>query len=639
MLILLKLMGRLCAVLPTSIVRFFCVCAGRIVGIAQPGRRRSVIGSIHHAFPDKTAAWCRQVYYESCARIVEMAFFMPASAYFSKSRLESTLTIDAATKSMMEDWFELRKKEPRSAVLLVPHVTLAESATFLPMLLPDETKVSVIFRPLNQPKIDAWLREMRSRFGAQMISRRDGFGGAMSTLRDGDLAAVLFDQNATRKGSMITFFDRVCSATDLPGLFAKRFNSDVIMLIPERVGFWQARLRMIHLPAVQSAEEVAIRAHAHLESYLKESFEHSADWLWLHMRWHHQMRYSKRFKLSPKKNHLLLQNELLGRSETPHGTRLWVRMPNWLGDVVMALPVLRAIQAGRPDFEITLIGKAAFKPLFDRLGVGDRFVPLPPQGRGYFKAFYKKRNEFPDTYLLFTNSFRSDLEAFLTRSQQRFGLLRPNKKRPLLTDPFPLEAEVDETQVHQTHVWEMMARHYGLQAELDFAPIPKAASHLSVKRVGLICGTENAPEKRWPIMHWRALVEQLLAARSDVEVVLYGTPADRAITDQVAEGFTRERVSNVAGETDLADFCDGLKACSVVSCNDTGGMHLANMLGTPVVVMFGPTNPVRTGPIFETPSTLLQPDGCPPTGGAAIEDVSPERALTAILSYLEDASL
>ena len=59
-------------------------------------------------------------------------------------------------------------------------------------------------------------------------------------------------------------------------------------------------------------------------------------------------------------------------------------MPNWLGDVVMALPILRAIRKGRPDMEMTLLGKAAFKPLFDRLGVADRFIPLPTQGSGFF---------------------------------------------------------------------------------------------------------------------------------------------------------------------------------------------------------------------------------------------------------------
>jgi lipopolysaccharide heptosyltransferase II len=334
---------------------------------------------------------------------------------------------------------------------------------------------------------------------------------------------------------------------------------------------------------------------------------------------------------------LEMTNAINGITETPRKTRLWVRMPNWLGDVVMVLPLLRAIRQARPDFEITLIGKAAFQPLFDRLDVGERFIPLPQQGRGYFSTFYQLRRDYPDTYLLFTNSTRSDLEAFLTRCPQRMGMIRPGKKRQLLTDPYELSTDVDETTTHQTQVWELMLQRYGLVESLDTSPLPREESVRARPQVAMICGTENAPEKRWPISHWRALVGQLLATVPEVEIVLFGTPADRVITDQVADGFPGGAIQNLAGKTDLAAFCDGLKQCNVVVCNDTGGMHLANMLGTPVVVVFGPTNPVRTGPIFDAPKHILQPEGCPATGGMPIEGVSAERVLAAVRPYVEGA--
>jgi ADP-heptose:LPS heptosyltransferase len=66
-------------------------------------------------------------------------------------------------------------------------------------------------------------------------------------------------------------------------------------------------------------------------------------------------------------------------------------------------------------------------------------------------------------------------------------------------------------------------------------------------------------------------------------------------------------------------------------------MHLANMLGTPVAVVFGPTNPVRTGPIFDAPTHILQPEGCPVAGGMPIEGVSAERVFASVLPHVEGA--
>jgi ADP-heptose:LPS heptosyltransferase len=64
--------------------------------------------------------------------------------------------------------------------------------------------------------------------------------------------------------------------------------------------------------------------------------------------------------------------------------------------------------------------------------------------------------------------------------------------------------------------------------------------------------------------------------------------------------------------------------------NDTGGMHLANALGVPLVALFGPTNPVRTGPVFDAPFIILQPPGCPPTGGGALPGLLPGTVARAV---------
>jgi lipopolysaccharide heptosyltransferase II len=600
----------------------------------MPERRRSTLRSLHHAFPQKSAAWRRKVFYKSSARLFEMAFFRSAAAFFSDSRLANCLEICPKAMAAFEVYRPGGAKHGHPVVILLPHMTMSEAGTYLPSRIEGCPPVHIIFRPLNQPAINEWVTRERERYGARMLSRHSGYNDAMAALRRGEIVGVLFDQDASRKGTTITFMDRIVSATDLPGLMAHRFQADVFVMLLERQGFWRAKLTLTSIPLGESPTEVTIRSHDVLAEYLSRDDDSAADWLWLHDRWGHYFSARKRFRLPDKRYQVALANRIHGYDSTPRKTRFWVRLPNWLGDVVMALPLLRAIRSGRDDFEFTLIGKAAFKPLVDRLGVADRFIALPERGSGYFRAFYAMRQQYPDTYLLLTNSFRGDLEAFLTRCPQRFGMIRPGKRRPLLTDPYHLPEEIDEMQEHQTAVWEKMAKHYGLKAPLDYSPVVVASVERVPHRVGLICGTENAPEKRWPVAHWRALIEQLIAAHPQVDIVLYGTPADRTITDAVCAGFAPERVRNLAGQTNLAEFCDELSACTVVCCNDTGGMHLANMLGTLVVVVFGPTNPVRTGPIFSTSHTILQPEGCPATGGLAIDLVSPERCFDAVTEVL-----
>jgi len=634
LLLILIVFCRILAALPVRVAALFCSFFASLVAILRPSRRRTTMRSLHHAFPEKTEAWRKQVFRDSTAQLFEMALFRPAASFFRKKRLKATLEIAQESIDTIKQYEPGQPKHGHPFILLMPHMAMAEAGSLLPMYFPQMPTLHFIFRPLNQPSINEWVMAERERFGAKLLSRKSGYNGSMAALRRGEAVCVLFDQDASKKGTTVTFMDRIVSATDLPGLMAKRFEADAYLMLTERKSFWKAKLTLQKIARGNSPSELTIHAHDALEAYLRRDDSTAADWLWLHDRWDHFSSPEKRFRMPKKRNQLALSNLIHGYETTPRKTRLWVRLPNWLGDVVMALPILRAIRAGRPDFEFTLIGKAAFKPLVDRLDVADHFIPLPKLGIGYFKAFYALRKSYPDTYLLLTNSSRSDMEAFLTRCPQRFGMIRPGKRRPLLTDAYVLPPEFNETQIHQTEVWEMMARRYGLEEALDYTPVQVTHINSASNRIGLICGTENTPEKRWPVTRWRELIEQLIAAKPEVEVVLYGTPADREITDAVCDGFAPEQVSNLAGQTNLSEFCDGLSSCAVVSCNDTGGMHLANMLGAPVVAVFGPTNPVRTGPIFSAPHVILQPENCPKTGGKPIQEVAVDRCFQAIINYL-----
>jgi ADP-heptose:LPS heptosyltransferase len=338
-----------------------------------------------------------------------------------------------------------------------------------------------------------------------------------------------------------------------------------------------------------------------------------------------------RLRLESRRNLLAGDLRARGLGRMPRKTRVWVRMPNWLGDVAMALPLLRALRVSRPDAEITLLAQNGFVQLLESLGLADRVRALPPRGPGYLARFARLRAEYPDVWLLLTNSLRGDLEARAAGCPQRFGIVRPGGSRALLSDAYLLPAGFDEARHHQLELWENFLRHFGLDAPLDCSPFelgaPAAAAAGARKRpIGLIAGSENDPSKRWPVAHWRALI----AALPGESFVLFGTVGDALITAEVAAGQDASRVTDLAGKTDLVGLAAALRSCRLLVTNDTGGMHLANALGVPLVGLFGPTNPIRTGPVFASPYRILQPTGCAPTGGGSLGDLPPGTVAAAV---------
>ena len=632
MLVVIKMVGRLLSVCPERMAQLFCNALGDLIYFLPTGRRFYALSNLHHAFPDKPDSWRREIARQSCRRVVEMAAFTLASPWFSKERCLRCLRVTPEIRSSVEEI-----DFSTGVVALAPHFTLMETSVQLPHIFSNVVPMMAsIYRPLDNSALNRWVISIRERFGMILLSRKKDIIKTKTILSKGGGLAVLYDQNAGNSGALITLFDRIVSATDLPGIMARKYGCRLVILYTKRTDFWRADLRFHLMKDSSDIASVTVESNAWLENYLRSSDEACAEWLWSHKRWKNQDVPARRLRLEQKKNYLETCRQYHGWTELPRHTRFWIRLPNWLGDIVMALPLLRILHRSRPDVEITILAKEHFIPLLEKIGVADKLLVLPDKGPGYYRHFHRLRSHYPDTWLFFTNSLRGDLEAFLARCPQRFGMLRPGKPRPFLTHAWTMPVDFDETQIHQTSVWEQYLQHFGLAAEPDFAPFAwPINSSEDPSPIGMICGTENEPDKRWPVQHWQALIQSLLREYSGAPVLLFGTSGDCSITAAVAEGFPPEQVIDLAGKTSLLEFAGKLAACRLVVCNDTGGMHLANALGTPVAALFGPTNPVRTGPIFKAPLQVIQPAGCPATGGLPIDAVLPETVEEKLTELLE----
>jgi len=128
--------------------------------------------------------------------------------------------------------------------------------------------------------------------------------------------------------------------------------------------------------------------------------------------------------------------------------------------------------------------------------------------------------------------------------------------------------------------------------------------------IGICPGAAYGPAKRWWPERFAALADRLIAS-SGLRVVFFGSPYEVPLVQHSYSQMTQQAVS-LAGQDRLDSFMALAARCAVMITNDSGSMHIANAVGTPVVAIFGPTDPDRTAPPA-APATVLHRDlACSP---------------------------
>ena len=282
--------------------------------------------------------------------------------------------------------------------------------------------------------------------------------------------------------------------------------------------------------------------------------------------------------------------------------RLVIRLPNWLGDAVMALPAIAAVREAFPRSHLAFAVLGSIAPVFQ-----ERTAASPQQILQIDRSNERdilSAGEF-DAILLLTNSFRTAWTARLARIPERWGY-GTGVRAPLLTRAVSRPRQ----EVHQVHYYLSLVRGLGLRVDDDVPRIhvterSRGRAHRLLEQhgvrpgepiVGFAPGAAYGHAKRWPTDRVAQVVGRLTA--EGVRCVLVGAPADRAagreIESHLPAGTT---VANLIGRTDLQQLIGLLDACAAFVSNDSGAMHLAAAVGTPVTGLFGPTKAHVTAPL------------------------------------------
>ena len=239
LLLLLQFLGRIAAHSPEGLLRLLSHGLGDGIFLLLPRRRRLILSNLHHAFPERDEAWRRRLGRESCRRLVETGLLSLALPYLGPERLRRIVRAGPELLAL----HARHREDPAPTLICSPHLAHWEVQTAQPLVVPGAfPEFGIIYRPLDAPAADRFVRAARERFGMRLLSRKEGFAEALKILRRRGFVGILFDQNAGLQGALTTLFGRVCATTELPGLLAEKFGARVYGIYPRRHGFWRVEI-------------------------------------------------------------------------------------------------------------------------------------------------------------------------------------------------------------------------------------------------------------------------------------------------------------------------------------------------------------------------------------------------------------
>ena len=314
--------------------------------------------------------------------------------------------------------------------------------------------------------------------------------------------------------------------------------------------------------------------------------------------------------------------------------------PSALGDVATALPVLTTIRANFPKARISWLVRTEFAPLlemaleldeiilFDRKRLGKWWCN--PMVFGELASFLRKlyKSKF-DLVIDLQGLFRTGFFSWVTGSKKRFGM---KSSRELASIFYTNKVGIAREAIHVVDQFLRIASKAGCKKKVTTANL--VVSDEIEEQVSTLLKQNNVDAdyavfiptaahdfKCWPIGNF-AETASSLAAKFSLKVLATGTATDKVYLDQLitADGS----VVNLAGQTNIKQLVALIKGAKFLLTNDTGPGQIASVLGVPMVMVVGNTNPLRIGP-YGRPECISAID--PDARCESIQDPNPDYAV------------
>ena len=295
-----------------------------------------------------------------------------------------------------------------------------------------------------------------------------------------------------------------------------------------------------------------------------------------------------------------------------------------LGDVAILVPFLARLRRTFPNARISLLVKAGLASLFEGQGIADEFIPVRVPWAQHFHR-WRKYNPFSLDWISFANTIRAlrkrrfdwafagrmdvrdNFLLWLTGARRRIGYGFAGGGTFLTDRVLP-----DLTRPHRSDTWLYLLEAVGaspyrpeIHYQLNDSDLSFARSYLAdlgVPQNALLIGVHpgaRIPTRRWGEDRFTQVARRLLK-QTDAHILWFSEPGTQS------QGPALERCHFVS--LDFRPFVAVLSRCRLLVCNDSGPMHLANLLNVPVVAVFGPQKPAWFGPRGPHDRVVIRPE-------------------------------